>query len=170
MSFAVENDFKNRVASASRSSYPTLIPPSALSPSEGYRSNYALFFSLIFFLFRSFHDVELPSCPLANPAGKLGIVRALLSIQFSPSWRSRCQESRPTNRTFCLFSPLAKERWWKSLMKRRMERKKERDRERKKCALLARTDFLELLMTRDSEKTRFCPPEWFFISLCYINV
>lgn len=126
---------------------------SALSPKGGYRSDRARARAPIPSISFSLHDqVELPSCSPTNPAGKLGMVWAPLSIQFSPSWRSRCQESRPTDQPDVLsfLASHAKERWWKSLTERGVERKGEEERRKKKCALFARTDFLELLMARDS--------------------
>lgn len=146
------NDFENRVRS--RSTYPTLIErrPRYRRKEDTRAPSHSLPISF------SFHEVELPSCPPTNPVGKLGAVWPPLSIQFSPSWRSRCQESRPTDRPTgrFVFSRLSRERKMMEVAYGKRDGKKKRKESRgkrgkKKCALFARTDFLELLMARDSE-------------------
>lgn len=58
-------------------------------------------FSFSFTLSRHVYGTDRVSSPNRQPTtlgGKLGIAGAPLSIQFSPSWRSRCQEDRPAGR------------------------------------------------------------------------
>lgn len=153
------NDFENRVASADRSTYPTLIPPSALSLSGGYKSNCALFPSLYLSLSLSF------SLFLRDRITLLSTDKPRWKTWHSPgttiySIFAKLAESlpgKPTDQPDVLSFLASRERKMMEVAYGKKGRK-ERKREREKCALLARTDFLELLMARDSEKTRFYPP------------
>lgn len=69
---------------------------------------------------------------------------------------------KPTDQPDVLsfLASLAKERWWKSLTERGMGIKRMRE-----ASFLRRLTFLSYLWREITEKMRFCPPGWLFISL-----
>lgn len=84
------------------------------------------FLSLFLGTFAGPTKSPLLTAPLGNPRWKTWYGRGTTIYSIFAKLAESLPRG-PTNRTFCLFSPTAKERWWKSLEGRGIKRGKRRD-------------------------------------------
>jgi len=90
--------------------------------------------------FPRFPQVQLA----ATLDGKLGMVGSPLSIQFSPSWQSRCQEDRPAGR-FVFSRPPRKKDDGSRSRERRERKERKKGTMRVSCARTSDPTFLSYL-------------------------